>query len=89
MEEAFRRAQLYIDALKGCSVLAPASTIKSYASELDKELEIIKAEVQKLKQSQIPHGSFGKAKRKELNWWQKPKPIPPPEVSYDQQAEKK
>ena len=64
MEEAFRRAQLYIDALKGCSVLAPASTIKSYASELDKELEIIKAEVQKLKQSQIPHGSFGKAKRK-------------------------
>ena len=79
MEEAFRRAQLYIDALKGCGVLAPASTIKSYASELDKELEIIKAEVQKLKPAKKPIGVFSKERRKELNWWQKPKPIPPPE----------
>ena len=92
MEGAFRRAQMYIDAIRGCSILASAATVKSYASELEKELEIIKAEVQKLKTANKPmtSSSWGKQKQDKLFVRLKPKmSIPPPEVSYDQQAEKK
>ena len=64
MEEAFRRAQLYIDAIRGCSIHASIATVKSYATQLEKELEIIKKEVQKLKEPRIPVGSFDKEPRK-------------------------
>ena len=77
MEEAFRRAQLYIDALKGCSFLAPVSTIKSYASELDKELQIIREQVRRLKAPKEIVPLFGK-KPKSCGWVPG-KPIPPPE----------
>ena len=91
MEEAFRRAQLYIDAIRGCSILASVTTIKSYATELEKELEIIKAQVQKLKTANKPMNSSNWGKQKQDKWSVRLKPkmsIPPPEVSYDQ-AEKK
>ena len=90
MEEAFRRAQLYIDALKGCSFLAPVSTIKSYASELDKELQIIREQVQRLKTANKPMNSSNWGKQKQDKWSVRLKPkmsIPPPEVSYDQLEE--
>ena len=45
MEGAFRRAQLYIDAIRGCSIHASVATVKSYATQLDKELAIIKKEI--------------------------------------------
>ena len=64
MEEAFTRAQMYIDAIRGCSIHASVATVKSYATLLDKELEIIKAAVQKLKEQHIPVGKFGQAPRK-------------------------
>ena len=105
MEEAFRRAQLYIDAIRGCSIHASIATVKSYATQLDKELAIIKKDIldklayldkelaalDKPKEPRIPVGSFGKEKRK--SWWQKPKmSLPPPEVAstiQGEQAEKK
>ena len=107
MEEVFRRAQMCIDAIKGCSIHASIATIKCYACDLERELIIIRDEVQKLKEPQIPRGKFGEAPKKgwgkskiiSLQEWEaqfkqtgafgKNAPIPPPVVSYDQQAEKK
>ena len=113
MEGAFIRAQLYIDAIKGCNKGANLATIKYYADGLEKELVFIKKDFnaklrdleQKLdaldKQTNTSSG-WGVAKEDKFSVRPKqvshlfgpqtkptPKQIPPPEVSYDQQAEKK
>lgn len=89
MEEALRRAQMYIDAIRGCSIHASIATVKCYACDLDKELAFIKAEgqrleaqVQRLEASNKPKSGlyWGKQKPSSCGWSpQKPKPVPPPE----------
>ena len=81
MEEALRRAQMCIDAIKGCSKYTSVTTVKYYASELEKELGIIRKEVQRLNAPKEIVPLFGK---KPTSGWSCPtkpasKAFPPPE----------
>ena len=94
MDGAFIRAQLYIDAIKGCNKGTNMATIKYYADGLEKELGFIKKDFnaklkdleQKLdaldKQTNTSSG-WGAAKQTSLKFARQVKPtseaLPPPE----------
>lgn len=87
MEDAFIRAELFIKALQNCSPSTRAADVKAYVTALDKELKIIKREVQVIEQKhQAVQSPFKLGLRKPSPLSAK---VTPPEVSSDQQVEKK
>ena len=94
MEGAFIRAQLYIDAIKGCNKGANLATIKYYADGLEKELVFIKKDFNaKLKDLEQKLDALDKPTNTSSGWGAPkqtshlfgpqtkptPKPLPPPE----------
>ena len=63
MEEAIIRAELFIKAIQNCPPGTRAADVKAYANALEKELKIIKREVERCAPSKIgvSHG-WGSAK---------------------------
>ena len=82
MDASFRRAQLFINAIKECKSTSAITPLKAYADGIEKELEFIKAEVQKLKPKQEQSGlNWGRQKSPSRGWGSANNaPIPPPEV---------
>ena len=103
MEEAFIRAELFIKALQNCSPSTRAADVKAYVTALDKELKIIKREAQNsslftseedkcFTTKPEAHKFFSRMNKSPSSGWGREKrtePIPPSDVSNDQQAEKK
>ena len=81
MEASFRRAQLFINAIKECKTTSAIAPLKAYADGIEKELEFIKEEVQKLKPKPARTGlDWGRQKSPSSGWNSaKNTPIPPPE----------
>ena len=88
MEEAFIRAELFIKAIKNISPGSRSTDVKAYADALEKEFKIIKKEVERYAPKPKEPQFFGPHKA-ENKWNRMPSPVPAPEVSSDQQAEKK
>ena len=76
MEGAFIRAQLYIDAIKGCNIRTSVTTFKYYADGLEKELAFIKKDFNaKLKDLEQKLDALDKPTNTSSGWGA-PKPTP-------------